>query len=995
MSTPQIVTFYSYKGGTGRSMALANVAWILAANGKRVLLIDWDLEAPGLHRYLHPFLTDKELVRSDGLIDFVLQYAELAVQKTKRPKTWYKPYANILRYATSLAHEFPEKGTIDFVPAGRQGADYATRVNAFNWQHFYERLSGGLFLEAAKLSMADYDYVLIDSRTGVSDTSGICTVQMPNILVVCFTLNTQSIEGAAAVAESARAQRRNAAGQSTLRILPVPTRVELTERDKLNIGMEVARERFDPLLSDLSGSLDEYWARVAVQYQPFYAFEEVLAVFGDSPGSPQSMLARMEALAGCITGTEPALQLPPVSQGARYEILARYLRQQRQESIYLVRRQTAHTEPVRAVAVSPDGQVVVSGGDTGVAVIWDLETGAEKERVGIVGSIRTAVFRSSSILIAGDNGCIIAWPLGASDLKNITRLDGKTIYGLAVTPDAKGLVYTAGNAVSIMDNFQILHTSHPFRNLGSHAGPVWAIAVTPDGKYAVSGSWDKILIRWDLAAGTSLMTYSGHTGEVSSVAVSDTVVLSGSYDNTLKLWDLITGSLIRTIEGHTGRVQAVALSADSRIAVSGSADKTVRVWDMTTGLMLQQLDGHSAAVNAVAITPDGRRAVSASDDGTVMIWNIEQSIAEKTVEPVAKETVPEPAYSDGASEGPVVFLSFSRRDRDRYFAQFVNDLEEALRRQMGESTQSETVFWWDDNLYGVDGYPDAVIDALRLARVAVCMTSPSYFETVNCGKEFSLFRMRARSGGGIYPIVWHPSDDWPDSISDTSSHEWKVPAYLDEGLEYMMRLSRHRLGYQTLLGAFVRDITRMARDEPLEPLAVLPPIETLPNAFGGRETELPEFGLRQVVFVMPSETQFGKPLTVVAQVVTAELELFFRLADRAEYPSILEKTALANSVLVVIFDSTQKAWATTFIGQSRSEASHCAMLMITAAGPLSVWKPPRNIGYFSGTIQTESALRDNIRTAILKIRQAMISKAAEAGGDESPSTEAPPLPTTS
>jgi cellulose biosynthesis protein BcsQ len=49
----QVITFYSYKGGTGRTMALANVAWILAANGKRVLVADWDLESPGLHRFYH------------------------------------------------------------------------------------------------------------------------------------------------------------------------------------------------------------------------------------------------------------------------------------------------------------------------------------------------------------------------------------------------------------------------------------------------------------------------------------------------------------------------------------------------------------------------------------------------------------------------------------------------------------------------------------------------------------------------------------------------------------------------------------------------------------------------------------------------------------------------------------------------------------------------------------------------------------------------------
>ena len=57
----RVVTFYSFKGGTGRSMAVANVAWILASRGQRVLVIDWDLEAPGLHRYFRPFLVDRDL----------------------------------------------------------------------------------------------------------------------------------------------------------------------------------------------------------------------------------------------------------------------------------------------------------------------------------------------------------------------------------------------------------------------------------------------------------------------------------------------------------------------------------------------------------------------------------------------------------------------------------------------------------------------------------------------------------------------------------------------------------------------------------------------------------------------------------------------------------------------------------------------------------------------------------------------------------------------
>ena len=66
ISEGKIVTFYSFKGGTGRTMALANVAWILASNGLKVLVVDWDLDSPGLHRYFHPFLDPAKVAATPG-----------------------------------------------------------------------------------------------------------------------------------------------------------------------------------------------------------------------------------------------------------------------------------------------------------------------------------------------------------------------------------------------------------------------------------------------------------------------------------------------------------------------------------------------------------------------------------------------------------------------------------------------------------------------------------------------------------------------------------------------------------------------------------------------------------------------------------------------------------------------------------------------------------------------------------------------------------------
>jgi formylglycine-generating enzyme required for sulfatase activity len=312
-----IVTFYSYKGGTGRSMALANVAWLLANSGQRVLVIDWDLEAPGLHRYFEPFLADKTLERSTGVIDFMLDFVTAAVSEKEvgGDAEWYREYSNLLAHAVPLEWQFPEGGSLDFVPAGRQDVAYGLRVNSFDWQNFYERLGGGVLLEAVKENLrSTYDVILIDSRTGVSDTSGVCTVQMPDQLVVCFTLNRQSIYGAAAAAGSAFRQRHTVEGSPTLKVWPVPTRMEFAEKDRLDAIFEIARTRFSRFLHHLGPQREEqYWDEIGVPYEPFYAYEEVLAVFRDQQRRTGSMLAKMLLIATYLYGGS----LPARSSDAR------------------------------------------------------------------------------------------------------------------------------------------------------------------------------------------------------------------------------------------------------------------------------------------------------------------------------------------------------------------------------------------------------------------------------------------------------------------------------------------------------------------------------------------------------------------------------------------------------------------------------------------------------------------------------------------------------
>ncbi|MFF8769617.1 FxSxx-COOH system tetratricopeptide repeat protein [Kitasatospora sp. NPDC015120] len=335
--TGTVVTFYSFKGGTGRTMALANLGWILASQGLRVLVVDWDLEAPGLHRYYHPLLVDPELHATDGLIDMLRAYVDEALPGPGRrgpgpdPRDWLAAPGRLEQYLCGLALDLPDGGRLDLMPAGRQNAAYSAAVTSFNWRSFYTRtdIRGAEFLYALREQWTgSYDYVLIDSRTGVSDTSGICTVLMPDTVVDCFTLGAQSIRGGV---DAARAIVD--ADERDIRVLPVPMRVEDAERAGLAAGRDLAHDAFAPYLDRWldPGRRAEYWRDVEVPYKPFYAYEEVPATVVDRPQQDRTLLAAFERLADWLTDGR-VRELRPVPDQARRRLYAAYLRQGRTRS---------------------------------------------------------------------------------------------------------------------------------------------------------------------------------------------------------------------------------------------------------------------------------------------------------------------------------------------------------------------------------------------------------------------------------------------------------------------------------------------------------------------------------------------------------------------------------------------------------------------------------------------------------------------------------------
>ncbi|MBI1929729.1 AAA family ATPase [Candidatus Poribacteria bacterium] len=189
----QIITFYSYKGGVGRTMALANVAVLLTQWGYKVLIVDWDLEAPGLENFFKKYLDLETVAQHKGVTD-LLDYI------SGKPVNWQDLLVRI------MLPDSPE--ALHFLTAGQRDEDYFSRVRNLNLKAFYKQEGGFLIEQLRNEWKGAYDYVLVDSRTGITDIGGVCTIQLPDILVLLFTANDQSLNGVIDVARKANRARQ-------------------------------------------------------------------------------------------------------------------------------------------------------------------------------------------------------------------------------------------------------------------------------------------------------------------------------------------------------------------------------------------------------------------------------------------------------------------------------------------------------------------------------------------------------------------------------------------------------------------------------------------------------------------------------------------------------------------------------------------------------------------------------------------------------------------
>jgi hypothetical protein len=291
-----IYSFYSYKGGVGRSMALANIAEWLYMKGARVVLVDWDLEAPGIESFFYKAETELREVREHtGLIDLFREYKQAFI-RSERLEPDLDAEARFAKVISKVGplearlynlHPSATGAGLWLLTAGARGDDqfsrYADEVQGFDWSEFYERFDGARFFDWMRRQLDTYDAAFIDSRTGVTEMGGVCTRELADVVVSFCAPNLQNLAGVVMMAKSFTRPEIRQARNGKPEVIVIPARIdtnELEDRNRFELEFRTAIHD-EKLLPEVFLDLDRHSWDLRIPYIPKFAYREALTFGSD------------------------------------------------------------------------------------------------------------------------------------------------------------------------------------------------------------------------------------------------------------------------------------------------------------------------------------------------------------------------------------------------------------------------------------------------------------------------------------------------------------------------------------------------------------------------------------------------------------------------------------------------------------------------------------------------------------------------------------------
>ena len=295
-----------------------------------------------------------------------------------------------------------------------------------------------------------------------------------------------------------------------------------------------------------------------------------------------------------------------------------------------------HTGAVNAVAYSPDGKRLASGGrhiettsNGGQVKIWDMDSGQELlTLIGHEVPVRAVAYSRDGLHLASadEHGMIRLWDAASGNLRHAFKGHNGFIYSLAFHPNGSQLV--SGGADNLVRVWDVATAAEllSFRETPGTVFRVTTVAYSPTGDVIATSGGSKFVKLWEAATGKMLLRVGPHLSEVQAIAFrpDGEQIASASDDKSVRIWDLKSKSLVQVLRGHTRGVNTVVYTPNGKSIISGAMDGglgELKIWDPIAGEEKYSLRGHREGIRSLAVRHDGLRLVSASADKSIKIWD--------------------------------------------------------------------------------------------------------------------------------------------------------------------------------------------------------------------------------------------------------------------------------------------------------------------------------------------------------------------------------------
>jgi WD40 repeat protein len=287
-----------------------------------------------------------------------------------------------------------------------------------------------------------------------------------------------------------------------------------------------------------------------------------------------------------------------------------------------IKKLDGHNNEIRAVALSPDHKLALTGSVDNTMKLWDLKTGKEIQQFkGHTKQVWDVAFvpNSKHVLSASWDATVKLWDTTTGkDVRTYSHpLD---VNAVTVSKDGKWMLTGSDDRhMRLWD----LAKHEEVRKFPPHTDFCYACAFAPDGIHCASGSKDRRAVVYELKTGKVVKDFEQNNNVVAVAFSPDSRYLFTCGDNAVYQWEIATGKKVKSFEG-TGSyaLNGMALTPDGRRLLAGGEDKILHLWDVATAKEIQQFKGSNSTITAVAMTADGRRGLTGQVDGGVRYWGL-------------------------------------------------------------------------------------------------------------------------------------------------------------------------------------------------------------------------------------------------------------------------------------------------------------------------------------------------------------------------------------